>query len=178
MTAETPAVDEARIQAFAERLLGSCTEAMVTLMIDLASRTGLLETLAAGPGTSAELAERAGLVERYVRECLGSLVTARIVDHDPATGRYNLPPEHAACLTGPGSLNLTPMARLTALLATHVGGVARAFREGGGVPYEAFRPEFTDVMDGANRGLMDDQLLDGILPLTGDLPERLPQATG
>jgi len=39
------------------------------------------------------------------------------------------------------------------------------------VPYDAFRPEFTRVMDGLSRGLMDEQLIDGILPVTGDLPQ-------
>ena len=41
------------------------------------------------------------------------------------------------------------------------------------MPYAAFRPEFTDVMDEVSRGLFDGQLLDGILPLAGDLPDRL-----
>ena len=41
------------------------------------------------------------------------------------------------------------------------------------MPYDAFRPEFTRVMDGLSRGLMDEQLIDGILPVTGDLPARL-----
>ena len=169
----TDTIDESRLERFTERLFTTYTEGVVTLMIDLAHRTGLLEALGAGPGTSTELAERAGLVERYVRECLAALVTARIVDHDPSTGRYALPPEHAACLTGPGSLNIAPFSRITTLLATHVPGVARAFQEGGGVPYDAFRPEFTEVMDAMSRGLLDGQLLDGILPLTGDLPDRL-----
>jgi len=51
--------------------------------------------------------------------------------------------------------------------------VARASREGGGVLYDAYRPEFTDVMDQLSRGLFDGQLLEGILPLTGNLPDRL-----
>src|SRR5687768_7219097 len=169
-----PAVlDKARIGQFAERLFGTYTESVVTLVLDLAHRTGLLETLGAGPGTSQELAERAGLTERYVRECLGALVTAGIVDYDPDQRRYTLPAEHAVCLTGPGSLNLAPFAQAMSLLARHVPGVANAFRHGGGVPYRAFRPEFAAVMDGMSRGLMDGQLLDGILPLAGDLTERL-----
>ena len=32
---------------------------------------------------------------------------------DPVTRRYTLPPEHAVCLSGPGSLNLAPLARPT-----------------------------------------------------------------
>ena len=91
MTDDLP-LDEERVEAFAGRLLTTYTEAMVTLMIDLGLRTGLLEALAAGTGTSVELAERAGLVERYVRECLGALVTAGIAEYDAGTRRYTLPP--------------------------------------------------------------------------------------
>jgi SAM-dependent methyltransferase len=180
MSIQTPTLPDVlepeRVEAFAGRLLATYSDSVVTLLIDLAYRTGLLDSLAAGTGTSAELAERAGLAERYVRECLGGLVTAGIVHYSPDDGSYSLPPEHAACLTGAGAGNLAPISRITTLLAAHVGGVADAFRTGGGVPYVRFRPEFTDVMDEVSRGLFDGQLLDGVLPLTGDLPGRL--ATG
>ncbi|MGY1643483.1 class I SAM-dependent methyltransferase [Geodermatophilus sp. SYSU D00703] len=172
--AQAPAtLDQARVAAVADRLLGYFTGGAVTLMVDLAHRTGLLAALAAGPGTSEEVAARGGLAERYVRECLGALVTAGIVEYDPAGRRYTLPAEHAVCLTGGGSTDLSPFSRVVTLLAPHVPGVERAFRTGGGVPYEEFRPEFTDVMDGLSRGLLDGQLLEGILPLTGELPDRL-----
>jgi SAM-dependent methyltransferase len=169
----TTSLDETRVAAFGEKLVGTYVGGMVTLMVDLASRTGLLDALAAGAGTSAEVASRAGLVERYVRECLGALVTAGVAEYDPATRQYSLPAEHALLLTGPGSLNMAPISRLVTSLAPHVSDVAQVSRTGGGVPYEAYRPEFTDVMDGISRGLVDGQLLDGILPLTGELPARL-----
>jgi trans-aconitate methyltransferase len=169
----TTSLDGTRVAAFGERLFELYTGAMVTLMIDLAHRTGLLEALAAGAGTSEEVAARAGLVERYVRECLGSLVTAGVVEFDPAGRRYTLPPEHAVLLTGEGSANMAPMSSAAGLLGRHVPAVAEATRHGGGVPYEVFRPEFTAVMDGMSRGLLDGQLLDGVLPLTGELPARL-----
>ena len=173
MGTDLSTLDEQRVEEFAGRLFGTYTEAIVTLMIDLGARTGALDALAAAGGTSTEIAERAGLDERYVREWLGALVTGGIADHDPATGHYALPAEHALCLTGGGSLDLSPFSRVATLLAGHVAGVARAFREGGGVPYEAFRPEFTDVMDGMSRGSFDSQLIDGILPRAGDTVERL-----
>jgi len=37
--------------------------------------------------------------ERYVREWLGAMVTAGVVEVDPSSGEYLLPAEHAACLT-------------------------------------------------------------------------------
>ena len=175
MPAPEVPLDPQAVERFAESLLTTFTSGMTTLMIDLADRTGLLDALAAGPGTSTELAARTGLTERYVRECLAALATSEIVGYDARDGRFTLPPEHAACLTGPGSANLAPIARLATLLAPHVAGVARAFREGGGVPYEAFRPEFTAVMDRLSRGLLDGQLLDGIVPQVDGLAARLAE---
>lgn len=173
-TASGDGIDLKRVKAFAGRVMRGYAESMVTLMVDLAGRTGLLDALAAGPGTSAELAERAGLTERYVREILNSLVTGEIVEYEPtAGGRYTLPPEHAICLTGDGVRNMTPVSRVTTLLAQQVSAVAQAVREGGGVPYEAFQPDFTEIMDAMSRGRMDGVLLTGILPATGGLPARL-----
>jgi SAM-dependent methyltransferase len=172
---QTSNLDMARVEEFAGRLFGHYTSGMLVYMIDLADRTGLFDALAAGAGTSDELARRADLQERYVRECLGALVTGGLVDYDAATRTYTLPPEHAVCLTGAGSANLAPFGRANTLLAKHVEGVERAFREGGGVPYDEFRPEFTNVMDGMSRGLFDEQLVDSIVPLAGELPALLQQ---
>jgi SAM-dependent methyltransferase len=166
-------LDEARVEAFAGRLFELYTGGLLSSMIDIGHRTGLFTAAAAGPATSAELAARADLQERYVREWLGAMVTGGILDHDPAAGTYRLPAEHAACLTGGGSANLAPFSRLDTHLAKHVDAVARAFREGGGVPYAEFRPEFTDVMDALGRGTFDELLLDAYLPIVPGLPERL-----
>jgi SAM-dependent methyltransferase len=172
-TDTTRTFDPARAEAFAGRLFELYTGGMLTIMIDIGHRTGLFAAAAAGPATSAELAQRADLQERYVREWLGAMVTGGIVEHDPAAGTYRLPAEHAACLTGPGSANLAPVSRLGTHLAKHVDAVARAFREGGGVPYAAFRPEFTDVMDALGRGVFDELLVEALVPLVPGLGARL-----
>jgi SAM-dependent methyltransferase len=166
-------LDEARVEAFAGRLFELYTGGLLTFLVDIGHRTGLFAAAAAGPATSAELAARADLQERYVREWLGAMVTGGIVEYDPAGATFRLPAEHAACLTGPGSANLAPFSRLDTHLAKHVDAVARAFREGGGVPYAEFRPEFTDVMDGLGRGTFDELLVDAYVPLVPGLAERL-----
>jgi hypothetical protein len=172
-TAATGTLDEARVEAFAGHLFELYTGGMLTFMIDIGHRTGLFAATAAGPATSAELAARADLQERYVREWLGAMVTGGIVEHDPAAGTYRLPAEHAACLTGPGPGTLAPFSRLDTHLAKHVDAIARAFREGGGVPYAEFRPEFTDVMDALGRGVFDELLVEAYLPLVPGLGARL-----
>jgi SAM-dependent methyltransferase len=164
--------DQEAVETFAGRLIELYGGGMLTYLIDIGHRTGLFDAAAAG-GTSQEIAERAGLHERYVRKWLGAMATGRIVEYDPATATYRLPETHAACLTGPGGMNLAPISQLNTHLAQHVGEVATAFREGGGVPYAAFRPEFTDIMDGLGRGAYDQFLVDAILPLVPGLTERL-----
>lgn len=160
-------LDESRAGAFAEQLMVTYTSGLLTLMIDVGQRTGLFAALAAGPATSAGLAERAGLQERYVRECLGALVTGGIVDYTADGGVYTLPAEHAVCLTGGGSWDLSPMSRVVTHLAKHVDQLAEVFRVGGGIPYARYRPEFTTVMDGLSRGLVDEQLISGIVEPAG-----------
>ena len=171
-TPESDQLDESRIEAFAGMLFGTYTAGMLTTMIDLGYRTGLFEALAGGSATSDALADRAALNERYVREWLGSMVTGGIVDYDPGPRTYTLPPEHAVCLTGEGSMNLAPFSKATTALSSHIKSAVEVFRQGGGIHYEEFRPEFTEVMDGMSRGLFDSQLVDGIVPLTG-LGDRL-----
>lgn len=169
----TTTVDEQRVKEFAERVFGAYVEGALVLMIDLADRTGLLDALAEAPGTSHEVADRAGMDERYARECLGALVTGGIATYEPDAQRYALPVEHAVCLTGTGSQNLAPLSRIPTLLAHHVAEAMTVARDGGGIPYERFRPEFTAVMDGASRGLFDEQLIDAILPLADGLADDL-----
>jgi SAM-dependent methyltransferase len=174
MTAEV--IDDTQaVEEFAERLFGLYSGGLLSYMLDIGHRTGLLEAAAVGPATSAELAARAGLQERYVREWAGALAAGEVLDYDAGSRRYSLPPERAACLTGAGAANLAPLSQLCTFLAPHVPAVAQAFRDGGGVPYPAYRPDFTSVMDALGRGVFDEMLLDGVLPLAAGLTERLSE---
>jgi 2-polyprenyl-3-methyl-5-hydroxy-6-metoxy-1,4-benzoquinol methylase len=166
-------LDVQAVQAFARKLLDVFTGSALTKLISLGNRTGLFEAAAQGPATSAELADRAGLDERYVREWLGAMVTGRLVDYEPAEGRYTLPAEHAALLTGPGARNLAPMSDIVECFGAVMPELERCFRTGGGVPYAAFRPQFTDRMDNLWRRIYDEQLITGFLAVVPGLTDRL-----
>jgi SAM-dependent methyltransferase len=172
-TSDTVVPDRRKVREFARHLFGVYTSGVLTFMIDLGHRTGLFDAAAAGPTDSAGLAERAGLEERYVREWLGAMVTGGIMTFDAGSGHYTLPPEHAAALTGDGSKNMAPMAAMVPLLGRNLDGIEAAFRTGGGVPYSAFSPHFTGVMDQLNRRPLDELLIDAWLPLVPGLAERL-----
>lgn len=170
MVTET-AFDPEKVEAFAGKLGAILQGSLLNYLVEIGDRTGLFAAAVQGPATSAQLAERAGLHERYVREWLGAMATSGIVDYDPATETFVLPAEHAALLLGPASM--APLAAMNRVLGKYVPDVARVFREGGGVPYADFCPEFSDAMDAIGRGAFDQFLVDAYLPLAPGLVERL-----
>ena len=167
-------LDVERAQAFGGRVLDVANNAMTGLMISVGHRTGLFDTLAAlRPSTSVEIAAAAGLNERYVREWLGAMTTARVVEHDAARGTYALPAEHAMSLTrAAGPNNMATMMQFIALLGRVEDGVVRAFEQGGGVPYEEFGA-FQRLMAEESAQVFDATLVDVTLPLVPGLVERL-----
>jgi SAM-dependent methyltransferase len=172
-TSPEPTVDDQAVEEFAGRLMHFYTGATLTCLIDIGRRTGLFDAAAAGPATSRQLATRAGLTERYVREWLGAMACGGIVEYEAASGHYRLPDEHAACLTGGGVDDLTPLAYFTVVLAQHVRNVATAFRHGGGVPYATYLPELHDVMEALWGPIYDTLLVDHMVPLAPGLPRML-----
>jgi SAM-dependent methyltransferase len=171
MTTTDTGFDPGKVEAFGGHLMGILSGSLLSAMVDIGHRTGLFAAMAETPMTSEQLAARTGLQERYVREWLGAVTTGGIVDYDPATETFLLPPEHAVMLTGPTSV--APLAVANTVLAKHVHQVADAFREGGGVPYAAFAPEFTDAWDAVGRGVLDTMLIEQYLPLAPGLEDRL-----
>ncbi len=172
--AQEESADTAKAQAFAERLLTILNDGAVSLMISIGHRTGLLDAMRdAAPSTSAEIAARAGLNERYVREWLGAMVTGRIVNIDPARNRFSLPPEHAAFLTrAAGADNIGVFAQYIALLGSVEDEIVECFKKGGGVPYARF-PRFHEVMAEDSGQSVLSSLESHIVPLVPGLREKL-----
>ena len=170
----TKTFDEEVAGAFAARVMGMASDAAVVLQISIGHQTGLFETMAGlPPTTSAEIAAKAGLTERYVRECLAALVAGRVVTYDPDARTYALPPEHAHSLTTAGGPeNLARLTQFITLLAAVEEPVVEAFRTGGGVPYSAY-PRFQRLMAEDSAAVLDASLLSDVLPLVDGLPARL-----
>src|SRR4051794_35292995 len=97
-----PNYDPSKAEAFATRLLTVLNDGALCLMTAIGHRVGLFDALRGlPPATCEEIANHTGLDQRYVREWLGAMVTSRVVESDPASERFSLPPEHAAFLTRP-----------------------------------------------------------------------------
>jgi SAM-dependent methyltransferase len=170
----THELDEARTEAFAERMLDALNAASVMHMTSVGYRTGLFDRLAElAPSTSQEIADAAGLNERYVREWLGAMVTGRVLDYDPGERTYSLPAEHAASLTrAAGPDNIAAIAPYLPLMGSVETKVVECFRHGGGVPYSAY-PGLQEQLDNESRPVFDATLIDKTLPVVPGLVERL-----
>jgi 2-polyprenyl-3-methyl-5-hydroxy-6-metoxy-1,4-benzoquinol methylase len=161
---------------FADWLLDSFNRAAFCLMASVGHRCGLFDAMHGfAPATAADIAARAGMNERYVREWLGAMVTSRILEctAEGDTERYSLPAEHAALLTrAAGADNLAPLAQYIPLLGSVEDDIVECFRHGGGVPYERF-PRFHAVMAEDSGQSVLSSLESDVLPLVPDLRERL-----
>jgi SAM-dependent methyltransferase len=171
---DTKTFDEAKAGAFAETFLGMFVGANVALMASIGHQTGLFDAIGDGvPGTSEELAERAGLDERYVREWLGAMTTGGVIEHDAAADTYRLPPEHAAFLTrAAGPNNFAEFCQFIPLLGDVEQQVIDCFRNGGGVPYSEY-PRFQKLMAESSAAVHDAALIDAILPMATGIVEQL-----
>ena len=136
MTTETTvAPDEERMGAFIGRVLGELGATLNAALVVIGDRLGLYRAMAgAGPLTHAELAERTGTSERYVREWLNAQAAGDYVSYEAETGRYTLPPEQAVALADEASPYFLPGAfEMIAAIVRDEPSIREAFRSGAGV---------------------------------------------
>jgi ubiquinone/menaquinone biosynthesis C-methylase UbiE len=172
--ANEPPLDAAKAEAFAARLMTSLNHGALCLMTSVGHRSGLFDAMRGMPAaTSGEIAAKAALNERYVREWLGAMATAGVVEVEPETDRYFLPPEHAAFLTrAAGADNIAVFAQYIALLGGVEDDIVECFKQGGGVPYSKF-PRFHAVMAEDSGQSVLSSLEAHILPLVRGLADKL-----
>jgi ubiquinone/menaquinone biosynthesis C-methylase UbiE len=161
---------------FGGRMLSILNDGMIGLLISVGHKTGLFDTMASMPqSTSKEIAKVARLNERYVREWLGGMVTGRIIDYDPSSGKYSLPANRASFLTSKAGVdNMAIFAQYIALMGNVEDKIVRCFRKGGGVPYSEF-PEFQRLQAEETARVFDAKLISHIIPLVDGLAGRLEE---
>jgi len=162
------------VPEFLPRIISILNDGMLCLGISIGHRTGLFDTMADGAkATSADIAKRARLNERYVREWLGAMVTGKIVDYDAMTKTYSLPAERSVFITRAAGIdNLATFAQFVALLGSVESQVVGSFRQGGGVPYSEFA-DFQRLMAEDSGQTFEARLLETTLPLIDGLVDRL-----
>jgi SAM-dependent methyltransferase len=149
-TEEPVEVDVDKLMQFVFRAVEELGATVNTALVVMGDRLGLYRALAgAGALSPAELAERTGTAERYVREWLNAQAAGGYVTYDPDSGRYTLPPEQAVALTVPDSPAYLPGAFQLALgTLADSSKITEAARSGVGF---GWHEHVTDVFEGCER---------------------------
>lgn len=132
-------MDEAKLNQFIGKMLADLGGALSVPLVRIGDRLGLYKALYAdGPMTSAELATRTNIAERYAREWLSHQAASGYLEYDPTSGRFTLPPEQAMVFAEPDSpVYLQGGFDLAVVMMENQALVEPAVRSGGGVGWGA-----------------------------------------
>jgi 2-polyprenyl-3-methyl-5-hydroxy-6-metoxy-1,4-benzoquinol methylase len=115
-----------------------------------------------------------GIQERYAREWLGGMACAAYLTYDPSSGRFSLPPEHVPVLAQEGGPFFFGGAHQMAMEMLKVyDRLVQAFREGGGVPQEAYGEAVYEGTYRFTRGIFENSLVQEWIPAMPDVHAKL-----
>ena len=141
-------MNQERLEAFMGQFVQDLGAAATAPLVVLGDRLGLYKAMADGePVTPADLAERTGCRERYVREWLCQQAASGYVEY--ADGAFRLPPEHAVALADDDSPHFVPGAfQLLAAMVKDEPHIRERFRSGEGF---AWGDHDHDLFEGTER---------------------------
>ena len=157
-----------------QRLMSHLNGYSAITMLSLGHRSGLLAALLEGGGTASELARRAGTHERSTEEWLAGLTAAGYACHDD--GVFALV-EGQDEVFRPGMLpfDVTILLEVKDKFATLMGQVVDSLRDGRGVPYAAYQPEFSAAQDRLNSPKYERYLIDDFVASADGVIDQLEQ---
>lgn len=168
-------MEKERIASFADDVYQDVAGAMTIGLAYVGLRTGLFTALAqSGPVAATMLAEQTGLHQRYVEEWLNGMTAAGWLEHDEEAGTFTLPEEHAFLLDSEGTDHYMGGLFVACQSLTKLAPqIVDAFRNGGGVPFDAFGPEWIEAVDLLNSGAYANRLASYWMTQLPDVAARL-----
>src|ERR1700704_5113296 len=175
MAVSTPAVDMDKLMTFLGQVIGELGATVNAGLIVVGDRLGLYKAMAgAGPITSAELAEKTGTAERYVREWLNAQAAGGFVEYDPKTQRYLLPAEQALALANEDSPAFVCGAfELATATLRSTAEIESAFRSGAGFGWHQHAPGVATGCERFFRPGYNANLVSSWLPALGGVEAKL-----
>ena len=135
-------LDLDRLNAFMGKMVGDMSASLSGALVIVGAKLGLYKALAeGGPATSADLAARTGLTERYVREWCAAQAASGYVEYDAASGQFEMSPEAAMALANEDSPAYVASAyELIAAAYIDEPRISEAFKTGAGVGWHEHHP--------------------------------------
>src|SRR4051794_16950086 len=171
--ATLPTIDEQKLEQFMGRFVQDMGAAATAPLVVIGDKLGLYKAMADGtPVTPAELAERTGCRERYLREWLCQQAASGYIEYDD--GAFRLPPEQALALAHDDSPVFIPGAfQLLASIVKDEPHISERFRSGEGM---GWGEHDHDLFEGTERFFRPGylaNLVDAWLPSLDGVVEKL-----
>ncbi len=168
-------LDPDKLKLYSFQLFTKLDGAVTAGMVHLGDQLGLYEAMrsAAAPLTTTELAERAGLHERWVREWAYNQAAAKLIDVDDKQ-RFSLSPEAEAVLASPDhpAFGMGMFHRLPQTMESLV-RVRESFVTGLGHDYDSHGPEGAVGIERSFEPWSNAHLLPTVLPALDGVVDRL-----
>jgi 2-polyprenyl-3-methyl-5-hydroxy-6-metoxy-1,4-benzoquinol methylase len=165
-----------RAEALTERLMMNAVGAFELFSVYVGDVLGLYEAVhERGAVSPAELADAAGIDERYAREWLEGQAAAGLLELEQEDVlRFRLPAGHEEALLDASSLDYgAPTARAVVAALRPIDALLEAIRNGGGIPYADYGDDLHEGQAAFTRPLFE-QLLGSVwFPAIPEVHERL-----
>lgn len=136
------AIDEGKLMELLGRFVTDVGASFHAINSVIGDRLGLYRSLlVVMPATPAEVAEEAGVGERYVREWLKGQAAGGYVLYDPNTERFSLSEEQAFALAAPDGMQIAAAFHIPIGAAKNTEGITEAIRSNGGFGWHEHDPE-------------------------------------
>ena len=170
-----PQVEMARVETFVDQAVSDAAAAVSVLLTHIGDRLGLYRAMADGdPVTPEQLASRTDTNPRLVQEWLNNQTVGGYVVHDPRTGAFCLPAEHALALAHESSPAMVQgLFDLVAAVYQSIDQEIAAFRTGTGLAWADHHPSLFTATERAFRPGYQAHLVHEWIPASDGLHEKL-----
>ena len=177
MADEKQQLDWDKVKKFSKQVSTDIGAAMLGALSYIGDRLGIFSALAqAGAVTSAQLAEKTGLNERYLREWLSAMTAAGYVNYDVAAKTYAMPAEHAMVLARDDSPFFAGgFIEMIVPNMSIAPKVLESFRNGRGVSQSEYPPETWEAMERSSASMYRHQLVRKWLPTMPQVVAKLTE---
>jgi SAM-dependent methyltransferase len=167
-------VSEERLNEFLGRAVGDLSASVSAVLMLIGDELGLYSALAAERLSPAQLADKTGTNERYVREWLANQAAGGYVEYDAGNGQYYLNEEQALCLADPeGPVDLPGAYQIVDDLFHVRERAAENFRTGNGMEWGEHHPCLFEGTERFFRAGYNANLLSSWLPALDGVVDKL-----
>jgi len=168
-------MDKEKSTRFMLKVVSDVATAMAVGLLVVGDQAGLFKHMAGtGAISASDLADRSGVLLRYVEEWLAAMAGAGYVEYDATSDRYTLADEHAQFLTDPGSeYYLGGLFGSVPGLLSMAPKLAQAFQTGSGISFADFGSGMPQMLEVMNRPVYEARLIRHWLPAMPEVMARL-----